>query len=88
MMRNSYLLILCFILAINLCFAQTAEKNITWYHTLKEVSISPNARPDTVSGSKQWMIFDFAFCEKGILKRKQLTIENLLRGSLSDNNRA
>ena len=66
-MRSSCLLILCFILAINLCFAQTAEKNITWYHTLKEVSITPNALPDTVSGSKQWMIFDFAFCEKGIL---------------------
>lgn len=67
MMRSPYLIILCVVLSFNLCYAQTTKKNITWIHTLKEVSISPNARPDTVSGSPEWMIFDFAFCEKGIL---------------------
>jgi len=66
-MKSPYLVILGVILAINFCSAQTTEKNITWFQTLKEVSITPNPRPDTVSGSKQWMIFDFAFCEKGIL---------------------
>lgn len=48
-------------------YGQTEEKKITWTRTLKEVSISPNESPDTVLGSKQWMIYDFTFCEKGIL---------------------
>ena len=66
-MKNAYQICLVFILLVNVCEGQKVEKEITWYHTLKEVSITHNARPDTVSGSKQWMIFDFAFCEKGIL---------------------
>ena len=66
-MRNAVQISLIFVLLVNLCYGQTIEKNITWFHTLREVSISPNVRPDTVSGSSEWMIFDFAFCEKGIL---------------------
>lgn len=66
-MKKAYQIFSVFILLVNVCEGQTMDKDITWIHTLKEVSITPNARPDTVSGSKQWMIFDFAFCEKGIL---------------------
>jgi hypothetical protein len=66
-MKKAYQIFSVLILLVNVCEGQTMDKNITWFHTLKEVSITPNARPDTVSGSKEWMIFDFTFCEKGIL---------------------
>lgn len=49
------------------CLSQNDEKKITWTRTLREVSITPNKSPDTVIGSKHWMIFDFTFCEKGLL---------------------
>jgi hypothetical protein len=49
------------------CMSQTGEKKITWFHTFREVTITPKGSPDTILGSKAWMIFDFAFCEKGIL---------------------
>ena len=66
-MKNALQISLFLMLFSIVCTAQTEEKKITWFHTFKEVTIIPNASPDTVLGSKQWMIFDFAFCEKGIL---------------------
>ena len=66
-MKRTFLFTAFFLFFAAISLGQTIEKNITWFHTLKEVSISPNRCPDTVSGSAEWMIFDFAFCEKGIL---------------------